>query len=534
MFAFLKRLTLACATLALSLPLSPASQPQVRDLEIPGWLISLAFPQRADGGREILMLVASPGEIGESGAEASIVAGWEAPPPARQTNLFVGSGGARMWSNFRTARSIQEYGWQPAAGPRLLRWDPRAEQPPQLLQDDLSPTVMAIVSAAPQEGHAEGVWLIEPGRLRHVPASFWLLGNTDSSRETVIEQGEIEPAGFLPRHSHIPLYDSGKSIWLGGQGALHHLKRDPGSNTWNRAEDLKTRISLDKSGYSLTITSRIPMPFDPDLAAPAILAEWPDSIGKQRLRVTLHELDDEGASSRDLWLRFSGPETLLHSYPVLIDDKPVLAVWTSLADKVRLHYRPRLHLFPITEDRTRAGRLPTATMDDVGEARWRLPRPVPHDANGDGKQDLLLLYRDGKRYRVDAFLQQDDLRFNPSAAVTKIDLGEVPEGIVTGFLAEDLTGDGLGDLVIITRGELLLVPGRPASRKGSRLFEKQPSTRIAMGSEDAELTLDTRQVDLDGDGRSEFIFTRWNPKTRTMHLRIIAPAGESATLEVVR
>ncbi len=533
MSTYLTRCAVACAAIfSLALPYSPASQPQVRDLELPGWLISLAFPRRADGGREMLLLVASPGEDHEVGAEARMVAGWNAPIPSREVFLSVGSRGAQMWSNASTARSNEELGWQPSTPPELLHWDSRSGQAPQRLHAALPATTMAILSAASHGNEAEGLWLLEAGRLRHAPASWWLTDNSGTPPGETIEQREIDPSGFLPRRPRIPLYDDGDTLWITGLGALHHLVRDRATGRWDRSEGLETRLTLGKTGHSLNLSSRNPMPFDPHLAAPPLVMEWPDALGKERLRVTLHRLGEAGIpESSDLWLRFSGPETLLGSYPFLVDGEPALAVWASLADKLRLRYRPRLHVFPATGDRTRAGHLPTMSTDDVGEARWRLPRPRPVDVNGDGKQDLLLLYVDGKNYRVDAFLQQDDLRFKPSAKVTKIDLGDVPKS-ASGYLEEDLTGDGIIDLVIVTQDELLLVPGRPASRKGSRLFEKQPAVRIALGSNDAEITLGTRQVDLDGDGRSEFVLTRWNPETESMHLRIIAPtaaAGDGKT-----
>lgn len=265
----------------------------------------------------------------------------------------------------------------------------------------------------------------------------------------------------------------------------------------------------------------------PGHGSPLCLATEPEAHGRQRLRVLL------SCSARqepeEVWALLPDPETVTEARYLRLGGTPVLAVLTRT--KLGPFVKQDVRVFPLAPGRTRAGEPPLlAARTDC--PLWRSSELTVADADGDGRDDLVLLCEKGL---VDRELRVEVFR-NLAAP------GEVPrferrsrtvnlEGEHDSWrYGADLTGDGLPDLLSLRDGRFLELR---AGSGGRRPVEGRPVWSVPAGApeepgeEEDENRVEVRAgsdgggirvtrggprilgvADLDGDGAREVVLYR--------------------------
>lgn len=255
-----------------------------------------------------------------------------------------------------------------------------------------------------------------------------------------------------------------------------------------------------------------------------LLAADPEAVGDERLRVWLAEPEASGAEAVECWARLPAAERTIDSDFVVLDGEPALVVATMRADKMEFFGEKRLRVFRIEPDRTRTGVAPFLSAA-TGANLWQPIQARATDADGDGRDDLVLVYWKGlKDEKVEFEIWSRDAEGRwPS----KPDAGtlDVPEGDRS-FLdyGSDLDGDGRPDLLVSGKGSLRIHRGVAPARRGLPV-ESEPTAILALpegveslgsswvgvGAEGVQggsalaLFFAPRPVDLDGDGIAEIV-----------------------------
>ena len=363
----------------------------------------------------------------------------------------------------------------------------------------------AIDLGGPGGDGAQEVLVGEPGRL-------WALGaEGDAPARQVLAAPSFDLGSLAPGLT-VPAADR-REIAAATVGSLRRWAPDGAGGLALAAEHpLPVLAGREWSGLRLASP---PVAAIHRAGAPPLYAVGPQPQGRDRLTTLL--IDPQGGQV-EAWSRLPGPESVDGRWYVLLGGRPVLAVATLDAEKVGIFAKKRLRLFTLAADRTRAGSPPMLAFETESR-RWHEAAPVVVDADGDGRDDLVVIQPEGlagKELLVETFLGRGDGRLEPRGRRTLLEI-EADEWSYGG----DVTGDGVPDLVATSEGRLLLFRG---ARGGTALLERQPQRTLALGLEPqegvTEISVGTggtevsterpgagapRVVDLDGDGVGEIL-----------------------------
>lgn len=248
----------------------------------------------------------------------------------------------------------------------------------------------------------------------------------------------------------------------------------------------------------------------------------PLAAGASRLRLVRIDPAAANESRRsEVWCRLPGAEKVDTSAVLAIDGIATLAVLTSRADRLGVFEKAQLRVFPLSADRTRAGRSPSFVAE-TGISRWRRATLVARDLDGDGRDDLAILGPlglRGEKLGVQLHAGLGDGRFAPKATRVEIDDGERQALVV-----DDLTRDARADLLLVDGARVAvhagLAPGGagPFAERPWRTFEMRQKKKgeqgekveVAVGGGGVRATSlaerpEVLAIDLDGDRRPEIL-----------------------------
>jgi hypothetical protein len=198
---------------------------------------------------------------------------------------------------------------------------------------------------------------------------------------------------------------------------------------------------------------------------PPLFAAGPEVEGRRRLKTVL--LPADGSAPFEAWSLLPADERLMYDRRYLrLDGAPALAATTF--EKLGVFATKRFRLFLLQRDRSRKGSSPALALE-TDCPLWYPLDAVAADADGDGRQDLVLTHPGGLRGKellVSAYRGLGNGRFDPNPRRWKLN----DEATDWSFGA-DLTGDGWPDLLVYAGDHLLLYPGDP---KGSRPLAGRP------------------------------------------------------------
>lgn len=255
-----------------------------------------------------------------------------------------------------------------------------------------------------------------------------------------------------------------------------------------------------------------------------LLAADPEPVGKERLRIWLAEPEAARTEAVECWARLPGPERPIDSDFIVLDGKPALVVTTIRADKMQFFGEKRLRVFRLEPDRTRTGAEPFLS-GETGANLWQAVQARVADADGDGRDDLVLAYWKGlkdEKVEFEIWSRDAEGRWPTRPVSGTLD---VPEGDRS-FLSygSDLDGDGRPDLLVSGKGSLRIHLGVARARRGLPV-EPEPAAVLALpekveslgsswmgvgaegvrGGSDLAAFFAPRPVDLDGDGIAEIV-----------------------------
>ncbi|MEA2562237.1 MAG: hypothetical protein QOH06_3741 [Acidobacteriota bacterium] len=281
-------------------------------------------------------------------------------------------------------------------------------------------------------------------------------------------------------------------ILAGGVGTVRLYLPNGGALAPSAERNLPSHATRERWGIRLTSPRVRAFRGDGNL-----LAAGPEAQGKQRLRSLLIGAE----STTEIWSLLPASEEVDTSWYVKIDGRPTLIVTTNSADKIGIFESKKLRVFPLTSDRTRAGRRPLLATQTTSH-RWLPVAPIVTDVDRDGKDDLVVLQLDGMgggEIIAETFFGRGDGRFDIQSRRQKWDLQTRDF-----HYGHDLTGDGIADLVIVEPRRLVVFPGTKEPRKA--LVERKPLEVPLNLAEEAGIR-GLRVADLDGDGRNEAVLT---------------------------
>ncbi|HVG09446.1 MAG TPA: VCBS repeat-containing protein [Thermoanaerobaculia bacterium] len=411
---------------------------------LPGFLTGVELPRRADGKLDVVLLLRTV----ENKDDTEV---WN---PSEES-LDEGSPGARSLHQLDLSGTLRP-----------------------LLQEVPSGTL----GAMDLDGDgAEEILLSTKGELRS-------LGSAGRPSEKTILDLSATELRFPSRWRDQQM----AGILAGGVGTVRLYLPDGGGLTPSVERNLPSRATRERWGIRLTSPRVRAFRGDGNL-----LAAGPEAEGKQRLRSLLIGAD----STTEVWSLLPTPEEVDTSWYVKIDGRPSLIVTTNSADKIGIFESKKLRVFPLTADRTRAGRRPLLATQTTSH-RWFPVAPIVTDLDKDGKDDLVVLQLDGMgggEIIAETFFGRGDGRFETPGRRQKWDLQTRDF-----HYGHDLTGDGIADLAVVEPRRLVVFPGTKEPRKA--LVERKPLEVPLNLSEEAGIR-GLRVADLDGDGRSEAILT---------------------------
>ena len=272
----------------------------------------------------------------------------------------------------------------------------------------------------------------------------------------------------------------------------------------------------------------------------AVYAVGPEAVGDRRLRTTLlaetgsPEDGSPESDRREAWSRLPAPERVQWSWFDVLDGRPILVVTTNSADTLGVLERQNLRLFALRADRTQAGAGPWLAAR-TSSRRWQPVQPWVVDVENDGDDDLVVAQFDGLgggKVKLEVFLNNGARSFLPRTRSTVIE-----RSAASWHYGDDLTADGLPDLVLFSDGALEVFPA--VARAGSRLVARQPiwsfeggdiprvEHTVELGAGGVAVHDDRpseigvpRALDLDGDGRLELVIAE-NPQWGFGRLRVV-------------
>ena len=192
---------------------------------------------------------------------------------------------------------------------------------------------------------------------------------------------------------------------------------------------------------------------------PPLFAAGPEAEGRRRLKTVLVPAD--GSAPFEAWSLLPAGERLVGDYVYFrLDGTPALAA--ASFEKIGVFAKKRFRLFLLNRDRSRKGG-PPAFATETDCPLWFPLDATAADADGDGRQDLVLVHPGGLRGKellVSAYAGQGGGKLAADPRRWKLN-----EQVTDWSYGADLTGDGVPDLLVYLGDRLFLYPGEP---KGSR------------------------------------------------------------------
>ncbi|MES1241694.1 MAG: VCBS repeat-containing protein [Acidobacteriota bacterium] len=398
-------------------------------------------------------------------------------------------------------------------GPRALYLiDSQKAGAPRRLLDGLPAKSNALDAFDLDGDGAEEILLGEPGKL-------WTLGSPDAPAAPRLL---LEASGLDLRRDHRGRFQAVEA------GRLRTWKLDGGRLVPGPEQALP--VHADRDGQFLRLWSL------PVTAVGDLQAIGPEENGKVRLRTLLLGTDGQRTET---WSQLPGREKVDGFRYVTLDGRPALIVTTTDADKIGIFAKQRFRLFLLGADRTRAGRSPSLAFETESH-RWFPVEPVLLDLDKDGRQDLVVFQPEGLGggdFMIDTFLGQGNGRFEKPRRLKLNDL----EARAWRY-GEDLTGDGIADLVTISKTGLRVFAGIGGADPRKDLLDRRPRQTVDLGGAQEEISVSMgigtggasmessrsgtlggpQVVDLDGDGRPEVLLASPNAggRGRVMVVRL--------------
>jgi hypothetical protein len=349
------------------------------------------------------------------------------------------------------------------------------------------PGVALLLSGQPDRKGAKALWLFDPERrtLERLAAGLDEEVNAVAGFD-LAGDGVLVPVAGMPgalfavaagsaggarRLIESPAIDL-RSVAGGGAGrpwiavahtGLLELLGPAGGGLARRASfPLPVKAEKQRWGLRLASPAVTLLPGDP-----ALFAAGPEAEGRRRLKTVLLPADGATAAATEAWSLLPAGERLMSDRRYLrLDGAPALAV--TAFEKIGVFAKKRFRLFLLARDRSRQGSAPALAVE-TDCPLWFPLDAVAADADGDGRQDLVLAHPGGLRGKellVSAYQGLGGGRFDPEPRRWK--LGDRATDWLYG---PDLDGDGVPDLLVYAGDRLLLYPGDP---KGSRPLAGRP------------------------------------------------------------
>lgn len=382
-------------------------------------------------------------------------------------------------------------------GPRSVYLiEPDRAGAPRRLAEGLPAETNALAALDLDGDGADEILLGEPGKL-------FALGTPEA---VTAPRLLLEASGFNLREWSP---DLPQAFQAAGMGRLRTWRLDGGRLVPGLEHALPVHAARERRALRLWSLPVTPLP--------PLQAVGPEENGKVRLRTILLDADGKPTES---WAQLPERETVESFRYLMIDGRPALLVFTSDADKIGVFAKQRFRLFPLAADRSRSGQPPSLAFETASH-RWFPVEPVLLDLDRDGKQDLVVLQPEGLGggdLMIDTFFGQGNGRFERPRRVklNNLDARAWSYG-------RDLTGDGVGDLVTVSKEGLHVFAGTADPRR--ELLDKRPrqavdlggaqetisvSVGVGFGGMDLESTSSASLggpwvEDLDGNGRPEIL-----------------------------
>lgn len=349
------------------------------------------------------------------------------------------------------------------------------------------------------------------------------LGSGVAPRSLVRHPG-FDPRSLAPNRlahaGHESLWLAGGFLAVAEVGSLRLYQPSNAGLKLARRLELPITVKRESTGLELRGARVEPLPAKDGTLRFAV---GPEERGDRRLVTRLIELPPGGEpTSIEAWSRLPGPEEVEVSRVLEVDGKLILFALTQTRGELNLFENRRLRAFSLGADRTRQGRLPLAAFE-TGAPRWADPRLVLRDLDGDGKQELVMLYEKGlvsQELAIEALPGLGGGRFGVKALRT-----EIKPAPPLFHYGSDVNGDGRPDLLTSSGSDLAIHFGGPGKRvvepKPGRVFPLVASTQekviveLSVGGEGAaarrvavEAGDEIDTADLDGDGRLEILVLR--------------------------
>ena len=366
------------------------------------------------------------------------------------------------------------------------------------------PGVALLLSGQKDRKGAKSLWLFDPERRTLERLAAGLDGEVNSLTGFPLGGAAVAPVAGMPgtlftvaggevRKLAASTAIDLRSVTGGGAGrpwipvahtGLLELLAPAGSALSRQASfPLPVKAERERWGIRLASPPVTLLPGDP-----ALFAAGPEVEGRRRLKAVL--LPADGTAPFEAWSLLPAGERLVGERRYLrLDGAPALAA--ASFETLGVFAKKRFRLFLLGRDRSRKGSAPALAFE-TDCPLWFPLDAVAADADGDGRQDLVLAYPAGlrgKELQVTAYRGLGGGRFAPEPRRWKLN-----DEVTDWLYGADLDGDGAPDLLVYVGDRLLLYPGDP---KGARPLAGRPLWSFAISGAAKK---DAKRGDGDGNG----------------------------------